>query len=72
MNPSDPVVITVARGDDIIMEAEGSYDIRVAREGGRTKVTIRDCCSGRVPCSRLDIEYMTINMPFIGIQARED
>jgi hypothetical protein len=25
-----------------------------------------------VLCSRLDIEYMTINMPFIGIQARED
>ena len=22
--------------------------------------------------SRLDIEYMTINMPFIGIQARKD
>lgn len=34
MNPSDPVVITVTRGDDI--------------------------------------EYTTINMPFIGIQARED
>lgn len=26
----------------------------------------------RVLCNRLDIEYMTINMPFIGIQARED
>lgn len=61
MNPSDPVVITAARGGDIIMEAEGSYDIRVA-----------DSRSGRVLCSRLDIEYMTINMPFIGIQARED
>lgn len=23
-------------------------------------------------CSRLDIEYMTINTPFIGIQVRED
>nr|FAA03281.1 MAG TPA: hypothetical protein [Siphovirus LN-2020-2] len=72
MNPSDPVVITVARGDDIIMEAEGSYDIRVCREGTHTKVNIVDSRSGRVLCSRLDIEHMTINMPFIGIQARED
>lgn len=72
MSPSDPVVITVARGDDIIMEAEGSYDIRVLRESGRTKVTVQDCCSTRVLCNRLDIEYMTINMPYIGIQARED
>lgn len=72
MNPSDPVVITVTRGDDIIMEAEGSYDIRVVREGGRTKVDIIDSRSCRVLCSRLDIEYMTVNMPFIGIQARED
>ena len=72
MNPSDPVVITVARGDDIIMEAEGSYNIRVYREGTRTKVNIMDSRSGGVLCSRLDIEYMTINMPFIGIQSRED
>lgn len=72
MNPSDPVMITVARGDDIIMEAEGSYDIRVTREGGRTKVSVMDSRSGRVLCNRLDIEYMTINMPFISIQARED
>ena len=72
MNPSDPVVITVARGNDIIMEAEGSYDIRVSREGGRTKVSIIDSRLSRVLCNRLDIEYMTINMPFIGIQARDD
>lgn len=72
MNPSDPVVITVARGNDVIMEAEGSYDIRVVREGGRTKVNIMDSRSCRVLCNRLDIEYMTVNMPFIGIQARED
>ena len=72
MKPSDPVVITVARGNDIIMEAEGSYDIRVCREGTRTKVNVIDSRSGRGMCSRLDIEYMTINMPFIGIQARED
>lgn len=72
MNPSDPVVITVARGNDIIMEAEGSYDIRVSREGGRTKVNIIDSRLGKVLCSRLDIEYMTVNTPFIGIQARED
>lgn len=50
MNPSDPVMITVARGDDIIIDS-------------------RSC---RVLCNRFDIEYMTINMPFIGIQARED
>ena len=72
MSPSDPVVITVARGDDIIMEARGSYDILVLRESGRTKVTVQDCYSTRVLCDRLDIECMTINMPFIGIQARED
>ena len=72
MNSSDPVMITVARGNDIIMEAEGSYDIRVMREGSHAKVNIIDSRSGRVLCSRLDIEYMTINMPFIGIQARED
>lgn len=72
MSPSDPVIITVARGDDIIMEAEGSYEILVLRESGRTKVTVQECCSTRVLCDRLDVEYMTINMPFIGIQAGED
>ena len=71
MNPSDPVVITAARGDSIIMEAEGSYDIRVCREGTRTKVNITDSRSGSVLCNRLGIEYMTINTPFIGIQAGE-
>lgn len=72
MNPSDPVAITVARDDDIIIEAEGSYDIRVIRGGTRTKANIIDSRSGRVLCNRLDIEYMTINAPFVGIQARED
>lgn len=52
------------------MEAEGSYDIRVAHEGGRTKVTIKDCHSDRVLCDDLPIYNMTINMPFIGIQTR--
>ena len=70
MNQSDPVVITVARGNDIIMEAEGSYDIRVSHEGGQTKVTIRDCNSSRVLCDDLPIYDMTINTPFIGIQTR--
>lgn len=72
MNPSDPVVITVVRGNDIVMEAEGSYDIRVYREGTRAKANIIDSRSGMVLCNRLDIEYVTVNMPFIGIQARED
>jgi len=71
MNLSDPVMITVTRGDDVIMEAEGSYDIRVTHEGGRTRVNIIDSRLGGVLCNRLAIEYMTINMPFIGIQARE-
>lgn len=35
-------------------------------------LVIMDSRSGKVLCSRLDIEYMTIDMPFIGIQARED
>lgn len=70
MNPSDPVVITVARGNDIIMEAEGSYDIRVTHEGGRTKVTITDCRLNRVLCDDLPIYNMTINTPFISIQTR--
>lgn len=70
MNPSDPVVITVARGNDIIMEAEGSYDIRVSHEGGRMKVTIRDYQLGRVLCDGLPVYNMTINAPFIGIQTR--
>ena len=70
MNPSDPVVITVVRGDDIIMEAEGSYDIHVTHKGGRTEVTIRDCRSDRVLCDNLPIYNMTINTPFIGIQTR--
>lgn len=70
MNPSDPVVITVARGSDIIMEAEGSYDIRVEHEGGRTKVTITDCRFNKVLCDHLPIYNMTINTPFIGIQTR--
>ena len=70
MNPSDPAVITVSRGSDIIMEAEGSYDIRVTHEDGWTKVTIQDCRSDRVLCDNLPIYDMTINMPFIGIQTR--
>lgn len=70
MKPSDPVVITVARGNDIIMEAEGNYSIRVSHEGGQTKVTIRDLCSDRVLCDDLPIYNMTINTPFIGIQTR--
>lgn len=70
MEPSDPVVITVTRGSDIIMEAEGSYDIRVTHEGGRTKVTIRDCRSDNVLCDDLPIYNMTINTPFIYIQTQ--
>ena len=70
MNLPDPVAITVARGHDIIMEAEGSYDICVTHEGGQTKVTIKDCCSNRVLCDDLPVYNMTINTPFIGIQTR--
>ena len=71
MTPADPVVITVACGNDIIMEAEGSYDIRVVQDGGRTKVTVRDCCSDMVLLDRAVIGYMAVNMPFIGIQVLE-
>lgn len=53
-----------------MQEAEGSYDIRVAHEGGRTKVAIKDCHSDRVLCDDLHIHNMTINAPFIGIQTR--
>lgn len=76
MTPAEPIILTIIRGSECIHEKEGHYDIWTFSKGGGAMVSIRDCImpylQDLVLCSKLVIEYMTINMPFIGIQARED
>lgn len=70
MIPVDPIILTVLRGEDHILEAEGHYDIWVHYLEDCAVVSIRDCVTDEVVFDGLGFEWMKVSNPFVDIQTR--
>lgn len=70
MTPAEPIILTIIRGDELIHEKEGHYDIwTFSRDGGAT-VSIRDCITDEIIFDGLPIGSMTVTAPFVYIQTK--
>lgn len=68
MTPAEPIVLTILRGEERILNEEGHYDIWTMRTNGGTVVSIRDCITDEIIYDELSVEYVTISAPFVYIQ----
>ena len=62
-------VLTILRGDEIIYDEEGIYDIWTYSKDGGTAVSVRDAVTEEILYEDLPIAYMVVKAPFIAIQA---
>ena len=65
-------VLTILRGDEIVYDEEGIYDIWSYSKGGGTVVSVRDAVTEEILYEDLPIAYMVVKAPFIVIQAFEE
>lgn len=68
MTPLERDVLTIVRGDEIVYNKEGIYDICTYPKDGGTVVSILDAVTEEVLYEGLPLEYMLVNAPFINIQ----
>ena len=61
-------VLTILRGDEIIYDEEGIYDIWTYSKDGGTAVSVRDAVTEEILYEDLPIAYMVVKAPFIAIQ----
>ena len=61
-------VLTILRGDEIIYDEEGIYDIWSYSKDGGTVVSVRDAVTEEILYEDLPIAYMVVKAPFITIQ----
>ena len=61
-------VLTILRGDEIIYDEEGIYDIWSYSKDGDTVVSVRDAVTEEILYEDLPIAYMVVKAPFIAIQ----
>ena len=65
-------VLTILRGDEIIYDEEGIYDIWSYSKDGGTVVSVRDAVTEEILYEDLPIAYMVVKAPFIAIQTFEE
>lgn len=70
MTPSDPIILTIHRGEEHIFEAEGYYDIRVHFREDCSVISIRDCVTDEIVFDGLGYEWIKVSNPFVDIQTR--
>lgn len=68
MTPRERDVLTIVRGDEIVYDKEGIYDIWSYSKDGSTVVSIGDAVTEEILYEDLPIEYMLVKAPFINIQ----
>ena len=61
-------VLTILRGDEIVYDEEGIYDIWSYSKDGGTVVSVRDAVTEEILYEDLPIAYMVVKAPFIAIQ----
>ena len=70
MTPAAPIILTIIRGDELIHEKEGHYDIWTFSKDGGTVVSIKDCITDEIIFDELSIGSMTVTAPFVYIQTK--
>ena len=65
-------VLTILRGDEMVYDEEGIYDIWSSSKDGGAVVSVRDAVTEEILYEDLPIAYMVVKAPFIAIQTFEE
>ena len=65
-------VLTILRGDEIVYDEEGIYDIWSYSKDGGAVASVRDAVTEEILYEDLPIAYMVVKAPFIVIQTFEE
>jgi hypothetical protein len=72
MIPPGHIILVISRGDKIIYEKEGVFNIVSYAKGGSLMVAIRDAIEDKVIFEDLPYVALSTNEPYVQILAEED
>ena len=72
MSAPERDVLTILRGEAIVYDEEGVYDIWSYSKDGGAVVSVRDAVTEEILYEDLPIAYMVVKAPFIAIQTFEE
>lgn len=72
MIPPGYIILVISRGDKIIYEKEGVFNILSYVKDGSLVVTIRDVIEGKVIFEDLPCFPVSVNEPYVKILTKED
>lgn len=72
MTPAEKTYLTIIKGDEVVFEEEGFYDIWTFSKGGGPAVSIRDVDTDKVLYEELLIGSMVTSVPFVYIQIERE
>ena len=65
-------VLTILRGDEIVYDEEGIYDIWSYSKDGGAVASVQDTVTEEILYEDLPVAYMVVKAPFIVIQTFEE
>lgn len=72
MIPPGHIILVISRGDKIIYEKEGVFNILSYTKGGGLAVAVRDAIEDKVIFEDLPCVAVNANEPYVQILAEED
>lgn len=72
MIPPGHIILVISRGDKIIYEKEGIFNILSYRKGGRLMATVRDAIEDKIIFEDLPCVAVNVNEPYVQILTEED
>lgn len=72
MIPPGHIILVVSRGNKIIFEKEGIFNICSYKKGGGLMVTVRDAIEDEIIFEDLPCVAVSVNEPYVQILTEED
>lgn len=72
MIPPGHIILVISRGDKIIYEKEGIFNILSCMKGGSLMATIRDAIEDKIIFEDLPYVALSTNEPYVQILTEED
>nr|FAA03449.1 MAG TPA: hypothetical protein [Siphovirus LN-2020-2] len=72
MTPAEPIILVISRGDKIIYEKEGIFNIWSYVNGGGLMAAVRDAIEDKVIFEDLPCVAVSVNEPYVQILTEED
>ena len=72
MIPPGHIILVISRGDKIIYDKEGIFNILSYRKGGGLMVTVRDAIEDEIIFEDLPCVAVNVNEPYVQILTEED